>query len=137
MQFRDSFDDEPDPLTQLALSDIQEAGFLPLFEELGPKISNTISSLTPKMTVSELKDWLINNFPDLSQNVDREEQSDTPTIAHFRRVTLCTVHWPGHSQWSASWRAHYRLDEVMKGVKCSLKLSKQVRHCHFYKWRRD
>jgi hypothetical protein len=72
------------------------------------------------MTVSELKDWLINNFPDLSQSVDREEASDTSTIAYFRRVTLCTVHWPGHSQWRASWRAHYHLDEVMKGVKCSL-----------------
>jgi hypothetical protein len=122
MQFRDSFDDEPDPLTQLALSDIQEAGFLPLFEELGPKISSTISGLTPNMTGPELRDWLINNFPDLPQNEDREEQSDTSTIAYFRRVTLCTVHWPGHSQWCASWRAHYRLDEVMEGVKRSLNI---------------
>ncbi|KAF4446569.1 nadp:d-xylose dehydrogenase [Fusarium austroafricanum] len=90
LRFHDSFDDEPDPLTRIALQNIKSSGkaeFVARVEarhNAGPTRNSTRQS----SCVSYAIDKLDSNGPITSPSVESH------VIENFRRVTLCNPQWP-------------------------------------------
>ncbi|KAL5001703.1 hypothetical protein BDV10DRAFT_182267 [Aspergillus recurvatus] len=118
VHFRDSYPNEPDPLTTLALRDIIQndlPGFSRRFEKTIEQGAAYSKTLNQKETERQVDQHLRNSIPTL---LGRRASK----IRDFRRVTLCQARWPGSRQFSSILGAQKFLDTTMDGVKHCLDL---------------
>ncbi|KAE8312328.1 hypothetical protein BDV41DRAFT_565134 [Aspergillus transmontanensis] len=106
MHFRDSFDDEPDPLTWTALCEIRESGFCEFIRE-GELFMDMQGFLNPNVNKSRLKKLIIQTWP---ADTEDPRSQQCPSIRHFPAAILKT---------------HKALEEAMSGVKKDLPIINQ------------
>lgn len=113
IHFRDSFDDEPDPLTWTALCEIRESSFREFIRE-GELFMDMKGFLNPKLNKSQLKKLIIQTWP-----VDTEDPQNQQcrNIRDFQRVTQCQAQWPSARKFSTVLKTHKALREAMSGVR--------------------
>lgn len=113
IHFRDSFDDEPDPLTWTALCEIRESSFREFIRE-GELFMDMKGFLNPKLNKSQLKKLIIQTWP-----VDTEDPQNQqcPNIRDFLRVTQCQAQWSSARKFSTVLKTHKALREAMSGVR--------------------
>ncbi|KAK2016896.1 hypothetical protein LZ32DRAFT_667180 [Colletotrichum eremochloae] len=97
VRFLDSFDNKPDPVTSIALQDIQRTGLRVFFKE-------TLLGLGAKSPKSMKNQSAINEqiMHTMIQEKKKElcplpltpDQHKTSEIKEFRRITLCNEQWP-------------------------------------------
>lgn len=112
----DSFEDEADPLTKIAIEDINESGLRAFVTDFEKEIKRK-GYLNSNISKRELKNMVERNLQNTISVSNGDVSPELPDIRHFRRVTLCLPHWPSVGQDSTSRRADARLASVMEGLK--------------------
>ncbi|KAK3942811.1 hypothetical protein QBC46DRAFT_447383 [Diplogelasinospora grovesii] len=117
VRFHDSFEDEPDPLTQLAMDDLRESGLRKFVSDFVEDIERN-SLISSNRTDRELKDLIRPKFSDIGGRFSTSLPSARGAIQNFRRITLCTPYWPSIGQQHLAYDdADRHLCTVMNGVK--------------------
>jgi hypothetical protein len=99
VHFFHSFDDQPDPLTQLALHDLRESGLRNFVDDCIQELKKD-SFLQPGTSDQELLEAVAANQDSLFVKYDLEGifapmvPSPREAIRNFHRVALCTPAWP-------------------------------------------
>lgn len=117
----DSFEDEVDPLTKIAIDDIKESGLRAFVTTFEAEIERR-GYLNSNISERELKNMVSRNFQDAVSVSCRGASPELPDIRVFRRVTLCLPHWPSVGQDPTFQRADAHLASVMEGLKRSLNI---------------
>jgi hypothetical protein len=121
VRFQDSFEDEADPLTQLAIDDIRETSLGAFVKDFVAEADRN-GYLNANRNECQLKDLISHNFPDLRAHSSRGAFQARSEIRDFLRVTLCLPQWPSFGQNSTYQRAERRLTTVVDGLKRTLRL---------------
>src|SRR3569833_145079 len=120
---RDSFDDTPDPLTQLALDTIQESGRRAFFDDVFVEIQKNVLFDRPNGSQTSTEEA---QRPGRSRS-HRKSSGSTQTRSgaktqplrstwrSFRRVTLCNPSWPSIND-PGRQVAEMQLDSVIDGI---------------------
>ncbi|KAI8315454.1 hypothetical protein K4K61_001797 [Colletotrichum sp. SAR11_59] len=95
-RFLDSFDDEPDPVTSLALKSIRRMGLRAFFEEtmLGLGARDPKKMKDQEVPDEQIMNAFIKGKEELGSRPMAPARNDKSDIKHFRRITLCSDQWP-------------------------------------------
>jgi len=129
---RDSFDDTPDPLTQLALDTIQESGRRAFFDDVLVEIQKNVLFDRPNGSQTSTEEA---QRPGRSRS-HRKSSGSTQTRSgaktqprrstwrSFRRVTLCNPSWPSIND-PGRQVAEMQLDSVIDGIEHTLRILRE------------
>ncbi|PVH72642.1 hypothetical protein DL98DRAFT_609884 [Cadophora sp. DSE1049] len=124
LHFMDSFEDQADPITQIAIDDMREQGVL---KQLVTDFIEEIESngyMDPGMTRGELKRSINSNLHSLGFPGPPESPQESSKIPPFRRVVLCRSRWPSFRRKSTYCRAGGLLAIIMGNLKSFLEYVK-------------
>jgi hypothetical protein len=113
VHFRDSFDDGPDPLTQIAIDDISQSGTARGLTEQFISEINEIGVSNASLTKNERRSLISQSLPNLQTYNQIDSGDKSSRIGDFRRVTLCRVQWPKRGAEPAVLKADRRLSKAM------------------------
>ncbi|KAH0423553.1 nadp: d-xylose dehydrogenase [Colletotrichum camelliae] len=120
VRFMDSFDDEPDPITSLALKDIRRTGLRLFFEEtlIGSGETAPERMKIHKACYEQITSALIRYKKDLGSRPKAPARNDKSEIKDFRQITLCSEQWPDlvRAVSAASWNDN-RARAIIHGLK--------------------
>ncbi|KAF5967852.1 nadp:d-xylose dehydrogenase [Fusarium coicis] len=106
LRFHDSYNGQPDPLTQIALNNIKSSG----------RAAFTFRFLGPADQAKTIRELIRDRITQIGPVPQSQSRARTPKIRHFRRVTLCTSQWPEFSHNRAREVAKNRLRRTTQGL---------------------
>lgn len=118
LRFRDSYDNEPDPITQLVLNDIMSSGKDSFIKKYDPASFRSnhrqyVGSDNSRPSIRSLIRDRLDDHRYFSQDSSEPSRSQ---ITYFRRVTLCTTQWPIFPQDSNRQKAA-EFSETLEGLR--------------------
>ncbi|KAE9569755.1 hypothetical protein CGMCC3_g14165 [Colletotrichum fructicola] len=119
-RFLDSFDDEPDPVTSLALKDIRRTGLRLVIEQtmLGFGEREPKKMKNQEMLYEQTMNALAKSKNELGPRPMAPARNDKSEIKDFRRITLCSEQWPDFARAlsAANWNNN-RARAIVRGLK--------------------
>lgn len=124
LRFRDSYANEPDPLTKVALDRIKRDGRGALAAQFVTEARQATSQSggNAGQTGLDFQSWLDNRVGQAIQPSSVGSKREGPNFGAFSRVTLCTPQWPSASRLYKHGRAVKKLSEIIEGLKRSIKV---------------
>ncbi|KAF6828969.1 nadp:d-xylose dehydrogenase [Colletotrichum plurivorum] len=96
-RFLDSFDDEPDPVTSIALEDVRRTGLRKFFDESAP-VRGACNTKDMKRTDAFFEEtmnaWIRRLKKELGPRPMAPIRHDRLRIKDFRRIAICNEQWP-------------------------------------------
>ncbi|KAF5527414.1 hypothetical protein CGCA056_v001739 [Colletotrichum aenigma] len=119
-RFLDFFDNEPDPVTSLALKDIRRTGLRVFFEEtmLGIGARGPPKMKNQEMPYEQTINALIKCRDELGSRPVAPSRNNRSGIKDFRRITFCSDQWPDLAKATEVARSSVkRLRAAIQGLK--------------------
>ncbi|KAI6759923.1 hypothetical protein HG531_013496 [Fusarium graminearum] len=110
LRFHDSYSDEPDPLTQIAINNIKSSGKAEF-------ATNYLGSTGPARDDSvDVRILIRDKMAQIGPIPPERSRATRPEIWHFSRVTLCNSQWPQFSDSTSRETASRLLVETRQGL---------------------